>query len=73
MRFCVKRMTLGNGLCFSSSRFSTSLIRNNGEFGAKDHFTDHRTANTIQLFVPIKKEILGGILFQSKSQLRRIP
>ena len=33
--------------------FSASLIRNIGEFGAKNYFTDHQTANTIHLFVPI--------------------
>ena len=26
---------------------SQPLLRNNGEFGAKKYFTDHRTANTI--------------------------
>ena len=52
---------------------SASLIRNIGEFGAKNYFTDHRTANGIQLFVPIKRKFFGSILFQNKSQRRGIP
>ena len=47
---CVKRITLCNCLCSSSSCFSASLIRNIGEFGAKTYFTHHRTANTIHGF-----------------------
>ena len=31
---------------------SVSLIQNIVEYGAKSYFIDHRTANTIQLFVP---------------------
>ena len=41
---CVKRITLCNFLCSSSSCFSGSVIRNIGE---KSYFTDHQTANTI--------------------------
>ena len=43
---------------FSSSSllFSASLIQNIREFGAKKHFTDHQTANTTQLFVPMKRK-----------------
>ena len=60
---CVKRITLCNCLCsfsssFSSSRDSVSVIRNIGEFGAKNYFTDQRTANTIHGFkdsVPVLK------------------
>ena len=49
---CVKRITLCNCLCSSSSpssssHFPTSLIQNIEEFGAKNCFTDHRTANTV--------------------------
>ena len=50
----VKRITLCNCLCSSSSSsscFSASLIRNIGEFGAKNYFTDHRTANTMHGFI----------------------
>ena len=47
---CVKRKTLYNCLCSSSSCDSASLIRNTGEFGAKSYFTDYRTANTINGF-----------------------
>ena len=57
---CVNRIRLCNYLCPSSSpssRFSTSLIRNIGEFGTKKKFTGHWTANTIQWFVPQKKKI----------------
>ena len=46
---CMKRITLCNCLC-SSSCFSASRIRNIGEFGVKNNFTDHRTANTIYVF-----------------------
>ena len=71
---CVKRIALCSCLCSSfPSRFSSSLIRNNGELGAKTYFTDHRTNNTIQLFVPIKKKFFGSILFQNKPQRKRIP
>ena len=68
----VKRETLCNWLCSSSSRDSASLIGNIGEFGAKFYFTDHRTAKIIQLFVPIKRKLFGPSLFQSKSQRRGI-
>ena len=47
---CVKPITLCNCLCSSSSSsscFSASVIRNIEEFGAKNYFTDHQTANTI--------------------------
>ena len=48
---CVKRITLCNCLCSSSSsRFSVSLIRNIEEFGAKNYFTDHQKADTIHDF-----------------------
>ena len=57
---CVKRITLCNCLCFSSpsSCDFASVIRNIGKFGAKNYFTDHRTANTIYGFrdsVPVLK------------------
>ena len=46
---CVKRVTLCNCLCSSSSSFSrkfASVIRNIGKFGGKTYFTDHGTGNT---------------------------
>ena len=43
---CVKRITLCNCLC-SSSSFSASIIWNIWEFRAKNYFTNHQTANTI--------------------------
>ena len=46
----MKRRTLCNCLCSSSSCDSASLVQNIGEFGAKSYFTDHRTANTINRF-----------------------
>ena len=55
---CAKRITLCNCLCSSSCCFSASVIRNIGEFGAKNYFTDHQTANTIHCFrhsVPVLK------------------
>ena len=66
---CVKGIILCNCLCsssFLSSRFSASIINNIREFGEKNHFTDHRKANTIQLFVPIKRKFFESILFQNK-------
>ena len=41
-----------NAYCssFPSSRDFASVIRNIGKFGAKNYFTDHRTANTIYGF-----------------------
>ena len=68
---CVKRKTLYDCLCYSSE--SASLIRNIGEFGARNYFTDHGTANTIHLFVPLKRKFFGSILFQNKLQRRGIP
>ena len=57
---CVKRITLCNCLCSSSpsSCDFASVIPNIGKFGAKNYFTDHRTANTIYGFrdsVPVLK------------------
>ena len=46
---CVKCRTFCNCLC-SSSCFSLSLIQNIGDFGAKNYFTDHQTANAIHSF-----------------------
>ena len=42
-----------------AKRFFSPLFRNNGEFGAKKYFTDHRTANTNQLFVVIRGNFSG--------------
>ena len=39
----------------------------------KKYFIDNRTVNAIQLLVPIKKNFLGSLLFQNKSQQRGIP
>ena len=48
---CVKCITLCDCLCSSSCCcFSASLIQNIGEFGAKNYFTDHQTANIIHSF-----------------------
>ena len=69
----MKRITLCNCLCSSSSCFSASLIWNIGGLGAKNYFTDHWTANTIQLSVPIDRKVFWSILFQNKSQRRVIP
>ena len=72
----MKRITLCNCLCSSPSsscsRFSASLIRNIGEFGAKNYFTDHWTVNTIQLFALCERKLFWSILFQNKSQRRVI-
>ena len=58
-RVCLKRIRLCNCLCsISSSRFSASLILNIRKFGAKEYFTDYRTAITIHGFrdsVPVLK------------------
>ena len=68
---CVKRVMLCNCLCSSPfSRFSARLIGDIREFGAKIYFNEHRTTNTIKLFVPIKRKFLGSILFLNKSQQR---
>ena len=52
---------------------SANLIRNIAEFHAKNYFTDHQTAKTIPLFVPIKRKLFASILFQNKSQRKGIP
>ena len=61
---CMKGKTLCDCLRFSSCCDFASLIRNIGEFGAKNYFTGHRTSNTIKLFVPIKRKFFRSILFQ---------
>ena len=69
----MKRITFC--ICVYSSpscRFSASLIRNIDIFRTKKYFVDHRTANAIQLFVPIKRKFFGSFYFQNKSQQRRI-
>ena len=43
--------------------FSPPLFRNYRKLGAKKYFTDHWTANTIQLFVAIKGNFLWSIFF----------
>ena len=53
----MKGIKLCNWLC-SSSHFSASVIWNIGEFGAKNYYTDHWTANIIHGFrdsVPVLK------------------
>ena len=40
---------------------------------SKKHFIDHRTAYSIQLFVPIKQKFFGSHFFQNKSQRRETP
>ena len=69
----VKRIALCNCLCSSSSS-SASLIRNIGEFGGKNFFTDHWTANKIHLFVPKERTLFWSILFQNNPipSLRRV-
>ena len=70
----MKRITLCICMCSPSTscRFSASLIQNIDKFGAEKYFIVHRTANAIQLFAPIKMKFFGSLLFQSKSQWRRI-
>ena len=76
---CVKRIRLCNCLCSSSSpsssssRFPFRLIRNIEEFGEKKYFTDHQTANKVQLFIPMIRKYFVSILFQNKSQRRGFP
>ena len=50
----------------------SALSGNVEEFGETNYFTDHCTAETIQLFFPIKRKFLGFIFFQNKSQQRVI-
>ena len=70
----LKCITLCICLCFSSSScFCASLIQYVSEFKAKKYFIDHQMANTIQLFVPIKKEFFWSHFFQNNSQRREIP
>ena len=42
-----------------AKRFFSPFFRNNEEVGAKKYFTDHRTANTNQLFVVIRGNFSG--------------
>ena len=58
---CLKSITRCN--CLSPSVSSMPRIfQSIGESGAKKYFTDHRTANTVQLFVAIKGN-LSGLFF----------
>ena len=52
---------------------SKQFFRNVEEFGAKEYFTDHQTANTIQLFVAITGSFFWSILLPNKLQRRGIP
>ena len=52
---------------------SKQFFRNVEEFGAKEYFTDHQTANTIQLFVAITGSFFWSILLLNKLQRRGIP
>ena len=53
--------------------FCQFFFWNIGEFGAKNYFTDHQTANTIQLIVTLKRAFLGSIFVWNKWQWSRIP
>ena len=57
--------------CFAIFFFSSRHFWNIWEFGVKKHFTDHRTANTIQLALTIKGNF-SGLFFLNKSQQRGI-
>ena len=53
-------------VCSSPScHFSASVMQNIGKFGAEKYFTDHRTANAIQLFSPIKRTFFGVFFFRA--------
>ena len=60
---CLKSKTLCSCQFSLSSLFSPWLFRNICEFGAKKYFADHRTANTIQLFVATKGSFSGLFFF----------
>ena len=68
---CVKRFAIACVLLLVV--FLPALIRNTGEFGAKNYFTDHWTANTTQLFVSIKRKFLGPILFRTSRSEGEFP
>ena len=53
-------------MCSLSCRFSASLIRNIGEFGAKKYFTNHQEVNEILLFIPILKEVFRASSFSEQ-------
>ena len=48
-------------LAFSPS--TLQHFQNIGEFGAKEDFTDHQTANTIHLFLTVKGNFSGQFFF----------
>ena len=71
---CLKSKMLYNCLCSSFFHHFSGITENsNCEFGAQKYFTDHMTANTIQLFVVIKGNSFWSILFMNKSSQRGIP
>ena len=48
-------------------------MQNIGKFGAEKYFTDHRTANAIQLFSPIKRTFFGVFFFSEQVAAREFP
>ena len=56
-----------------AKRFFSPLFRNNGEFGAKKYFTDHRAANTNQLFVVLRGNFSGLFFFKKCRCKRELP
>ena len=58
---------------FEFSLYSAQLFQDIGEFEAKIYFTDHWTANTIQLFVPIKVNFSALFFFWTTSSEGGIP
>ena len=57
--FLLRLLVKHNALELPFSPSSAELFRGNGEFGAKKYFTDHRTADTIQLFVATEGNFCG--------------
>ena len=50
--------------------FCQTCVSNIGEFGSKKYLTEDWTANTIKLFVSIKRNIFVSILFLNESLLQ---
>ena len=50
-------------LCSSSPSPLMQLFQNIGEFEAKKYFTDHQTANKIQLYIAKRRNFSGLFFF----------
>ena len=80
--FIFSRLTAHHFWCFllkhnvlelPDSPSSANFCPNIRQLRVKKYFTDHQIANTVQLFVAIKRKLFRSNLLLNKSQRREIP